>query len=419
MDEAVTVPGGGPPVGAGWSEAVRAIGRRMASSQVSYLPVVVGLLVIWTIFTVASGGVFLRPQNLVNLSMQMAATGTIAIGMVLVLLMAEIDLSAGVVSGLAGAVMAVVSVQLGMPGAIAVMAALAVGLAIGCLQGFWVTRFAIPSFVVTLAGLIAWEGAKLWVLGVNGTINIRDTFITGFSRQFFDGPGAWMVGVILVGYTAFTILGRRRRRLAVGLPVEPILTPLILIAITALIVAVVVLVLDQDRGMAYSVAVFLVLLVVLDLMTRRTRFGRMIFAVGGNPESAARAGIPVARVRVAVFALASTLAALGGVLAGSRLLAVSQSAGSADVLLNAIAAAVIGGTSLFGGRGSVWSALLGILVIQSISNGMDLLAFEPSVKLMVTGSVLLAAVTVDAVARRNQATGRMGLLARMSRGRAA
>lgn len=398
-----------------WSGALRAIRRRMASSQVSFLPVVVGLVSIWVIFTVASDGVFLRPQNLVNLSMQMAATGTIAIGMVLVLLLAEIDLSMGIVSGLAGAVMGVVSVQLGMPGVVAVGAALAVGAAIGCFQGLWITRFAIPSFVVTLAGLIAWEGAKLWVLGVNGTINIRDTFITGFSRNFFDGPGAWLVGLLLVGYAAYSILGRRRRRVAAGLPVDPPLTPVILLAATCAVVAIVVFTLEQDRGMAYSVVVFLALLVVLDLVTRRTRFGRMIFAVGGNPESAARAGIRVPRVRVAVFTLASVLAALGGVLAASRLLAVSQSAGSADVLLNAIAAAVIGGTSLFGGRGSVWSALLGILVIQSISNGMDLLAFEPSVKQMVTGAVLLAAVTVDAIARRGQATGRPSLFARAFR----
>jgi D-xylose transport system permease protein len=346
---------------------------RFAQGDIGQLPVVIGLVVIWLVFYVASGGTFISPFNLVNLTLQMAAVGTIAVGVIFVLLLGEIDLTVGIVSGLCAGVMAVLNVKMGLPGPLAVAGAIVSGTAIGTVQGLWITRFRIPSFVVTLAGLIGWQGALLYVLGSTGTINLRDPFITSLAGTFFTGWVAAALGVVLVVYLVGVSYVVRIRRLAAGLGAEPMSALLIRSAIIAAFVAGGILALTQDRGVPLSLVFLIGLILVMDHIAKRTRFGRMVFAVGGNREAARRAGIPVQAVRVAVFALASTFAAWGGVLAASRLLAVSQSAGSGDILLNAIAAAVIGGTSLFGGRGTVWAALLGILVIQSISNGMDLL----------------------------------------------
>ena len=378
--------------------------RRIRSGDVGQLPVIIGLVVIWTVFGVASGGTFFKPVNLVNLSLQMAAVGTIATGVVFVLLLGEIDLTVGIVSGLAAGVMAVLNVTMGLPGVVAVLGGLGAGLLVGTLHGFWITRSRVPSFVVTLAGLIAWQGALLFVLGARGTINLRDDFITGLAGTFFTGIWAWAVAALFVFYVGGTAFIGRRSRIAAGLPPGPAIIVWSRTVIVAFVVAGAVLVLNQDRGLPLSLVLLVGLVVIMDFVARRTRFGRMVFAVGGNAEAARRAGIPVDRVRVVVFMLASTFAAWGGILAASRLLAVTQSSGSGDVLLNAIASAVIGGTSLFGGRGSAWAALLGILVIQSISNGMDLLSFEPSIKLIITGAVLLTAVTIDALARRGRST---------------
>ncbi len=376
--------------------------RRIAQGDIGQLPVVIGLIVIGAIFELSTNGVFLGAFNLVNLTLQMAATGTIAVGVVFVLLLGEIDLTVGVVSGLASGVMAVVNVNMGLPGPVAVVLAILTGTAIGLGQGLWFTRLRIPSFVVTLAGLIAWQGALLLVLGKTGTINLSNDFIVGLAGTFFKGWQAYLIGALLIAYIGISgYLGSRRRQ-AAGLSAEPMTMLGIRVVVLAVLVAVVLFVLDQDRGLPLSLVFLVGLIVVMDYVARRTRFGRMIFAVGGNAEAARRAGINVDRVRVVVFVIASTFAAWGGVLASSRLLAVNQSAGSGTVLLNAIAAAVIGGTSLFGGRGTVWAALLGIAVIQSISNGMDLLSLEPPTKDMITGAVLLAAVTIDALARRGR-----------------
>jgi D-xylose transport system permease protein len=376
---------------------------RVAQGELGQLPVVVGLAIIWAVFWWASHGAFFNPLNMVNLALQMAAVGTIAVGVVFVLLLGEIDLTVGIVSGLCAAVMAVLNIKLGFPGPVAVLAGLGVGLAIGFFQGMWITRFGIPSFVVTLAGLIGWAGTLLFVLGSTGTLNLTDGFIVGLAGTFFQGGAAWLIGAIFVAYIASAGYLERRGRVAAALRAEPLFFIGFRVAVVALGVVGAILIFGEDRGLPLSLVFLVGLIVVMDYVARRTRFGRMVFAVGGNAEAARRAGIPIRRVRVVVFMLASTFAAWGGILAASRLLAVNQSAGSGDVLLNAIASAVIGGTSLFGGRGSVWAALLGILVIQSISNGMDLLSFEPAVKQMITGSVLLAAVTIDAIARRGRA----------------
>ena len=380
--------------------------RRLASGDVGQLPVVIGLILIWGIFLFASNGKFFLPINLVNLSLQMAATGTIAVGVVFVLLLGEIDLTVGVLSGLSAAIMAVLNVKMGLPGPVAVILAIGSGMLIGLFHGFWITRFRIPAFVVTLAGLVAWQGALLYVIGANGTINLRDDFITAFAGTFLKGPSGYALGALLVAYVGLAAWLNRRRRLAAGLHAEAMSVLLLRVVGLAVALAIAITALDGDRCVPLSFVLLVTVVVLMDYVLRRTRFGRMVMAVGGNSEAARRAGIPVTRVRVVVFMLASTFSAFGGVLAASRLLAVEQGTGTGPELLNAIAAAVIGVTSLFGGRGTAWAALLGILVIQSISNGMDLLSFQPSFKLMVTGAVLLAAVTIDALARSGRKAAR-------------
>ncbi len=391
----------------GLKGAVAAYRRRIAQGDIGQLAVVIGLVVIWVIFEFTTNGIFFSSFNLVNLTLQMAAVGTISVGVVFVLLLGEIDLSVGIVSGLCAAVMAIVNVKLGLPAPIALVAGLGAGTLIGLLQGSWFTRFGIPSFVVTLAGLIGWQGALLFILGNTGTVNLTNPLITSLAGTFFKGIDGWILAALFVAYFAVAPVLTRRRRIVAGLSAESPTMIAIRVVAVAVIVFGVVAILQQDRGVPLSLVFLLLLIVIMDNVAKRTRFGRMIFAIGGNAEAARRAGIPVNRVRIAVFAICSTLAAWGGILAASRLLAVNQTSGGGDVLLNSIAAAVIGGTSLFGGRGTVWAALLGVLVIQSISNGMDLLSLESSVKFMITGLVLLAAVTIDAVARRGrQATGR-------------
>jgi D-xylose transport system permease protein len=380
--------------------------RRLRQGELGTVPVIVGIAVIWAIFWVANDR-FLTPQNLTNLFLQLVATGTIAIGVVLVLLLAEIDLSVGAVSGFTAAVMAVLNVKQGWPGWLAILAGLAAGAVIGALQGFWVTRFRIPAFVVTLAGFLSWTGALLLVLGETGTVNLTDKTITGLTSTFFVPLDAWLLAVVVIAAYAGAKLRERRKRAAAGLPVPPMQQLVIRLVVIAVVLLATAAVLAADRGLPLALVIFFALVVLVDLLINRTRFGRHVLAVGGNPEAARRAGIRVDNVRLVVFTLASTLAAAGGVLGASRLFAVNQSSGAADTTLNAIAAAVIGGTSLFGGRGSAYSALLGGLVIISIQNGMNLLGVASSTKFIVTGLVLLLAATVDALSRRGrQAHGR-------------
>ena len=365
-------------------------------AQLGSLRVAFVLAIIWIIFQ-SQNDRFLTSFNLTNLVLQIAAVGTISIGVVLVLLLGEIDLSVGAVSGLAAAVMAVLNVKHGWGPVPAIAAGLLTGTAIGMLNGFFVTRFQIPSFVVTLAGLLAWQGALLLVLGDTGTVNLTDPTITGLAGTFYGETVGWILAVVVIGSYAASGYLERVRRVRAGLEPPPIAGFLVRTALIAAGTIASVLVLTSDRGIPLAGLILVGLCAVFAFITTRTRFGRHIFATGGNAEASRRSGIRVTRVRMVVFMLASTMAAAGGILAASRLLAVNQSSGGSDLLLLAIAGPVIAGTSLFGGRGSVWHALLGALVIGSISNGMDLLALESSVKFMITGGVLLAAVLIDAV----------------------
>ena len=363
---------GTAPAEAGNVFSIRRVFGALARGDLASVRVLLGIAVIWTIFQIANDR-FLSAVNLSNLTLQIAAIATISIGVVLVLLLGEIDLSVGAVSGLAAGVMAVLSVQHDWAPILGIVGGLGVGLVIGLFNGFMVTRFGIPSFVVTLAGLLAWQGALLWVLGDTGSVNLPQSIITDLTSTFFDPAVGWIFGIAgIVAYAASRMFARRRRQRA-GLEVGPVAGTVVQIGIVAAAVIAAVLILNADRGVPLAAVIVVGLMIVFTFITERTRYGRHIFAVGGNEEAARRAGISVTGIKVSVFALASTLAAAGGILAASRLLAVNQQSGSGDVLLLAIAGPVIAGTSLFGGRGYIWSALLGAVVIGSISNGMDLL----------------------------------------------
>jgi D-xylose transport system permease protein len=399
-----TITARGPMLGR-VGEYLREQGRRLGRGELESVRVLIGIAVVWTIFQIANDR-YLSAINLSNLVLQMAGVATISIGVVLILLLGEIDLSVGAVSGLASAVMAVISVKEGVSPELAIIVGLLVGTAIGLFNGVFVTIVGIPSFVVTLAGLIGWQGLHLAVLGDTGTVNLPDNTITDLTSTFFEPAVGWTIAIAgVAAYTAGELYSRMRRARA-GLDVPPFGEMVVkLVAVGAAAFAAVAI-LNQDRGVPLAIVIVLALTILFSFITQRTRFGRHIYAVGGNAEAARRAGIRINRVRIAVFMLGSTLAAAGGILLASRLLAVNQQSGGADLLLFAIAGPVVAGTSLFGGRGFVWSALLGALLIQSIQNGMDLLALESDIKFMITGGVLLLAVTIDALTRqRRQATG--------------
>jgi D-xylose transport system permease protein len=312
------------------------------------------------------------------------------------------------VSGVCAAIMAVLNVKHGWDPYLAIAAGVLAGTAIGLAQGFLFNQFGIPSFVVTLSGLLIWQGALLRVLGETGTVNITNSKITGLTGTFYSDTVGWIIALVCIGAFAAVNLYGRRERSKSGLPTGPLANMVVKIVVVAAAIIAAVAVLNSDRGVPLAVLILVGFVVAFQYIVTRTRFGRHVYAVGGNEEAARRAGISITRVRIVVFMICSTMAAIGGIMAASRLLAVNQSSGASDLLLLAIAGPVIAGTSLFGGRGTVWSALLGALVIGSISNGMDLLALESSDKFMVTGGVLLLAVLVDALARQQrQAAGRV------------
>lgn len=371
------------------------------ATRISVVPVLVGLAVIWTIFTVLNPN-FLSANNLTNLVQQIIAVATISIGVVLVLLIGEIDLSAGSVSGLAASVMAVLNVQQGIPAPLAILLGLGAGALVGLVHGVIISTWGVPSFVVTLGGLIAWQGLQLLLLGDTGAINLTDPFTSGLTSVFFPVWVGWSAAIVIVGLMSLNMARDRRRRARLGLASGPLAAGLVRVGAVALVLVAALLVFGSSRGLPLSVVILGGMLAVMDFVCRRTLFGRRLFTIGGDKVAAARVGVRVKTVTVLVFALASTFAAAGGILSASRLLAVNESSGAGEILLNAIAGVVIGGTSLFGGRGSVWSAILGALVIGSISNGMDLLALPSPVKYMITGGVLIAAVIFDAIMRRRK-----------------
>jgi D-xylose transport system permease protein len=381
----------------------------LRSGELGVLPIVVGIIVIGIYFQ-SRNSQFLTAGNFVNLIAQMAAITIIGMGTVFVLLLGEIDLSIGYVSGMGGVVAAVLldpASGHNWPTWAAILAALGTGCAIGLLQGFFVAKIGVPSFVVTLAGLLGWNGVVLLIIGDKGTIVIQDKFVNDIANGYVAHWLAWAVAIGAVAtYVSQQVATVYRRRQA-GLPNTPWLLIGLRVGLLAAIAAAVVAVANSDRGLPYVALIMLGAYVLWTFVTQRTRFGRHVYAVGGNAEAARRAGISVSGIRLAVFAISGTMAALGGIILASRLSSVDTASGGGTILLYSIAAAVIGGTSLFGGRGQIRSAVLGAIVIAMIDNGLGLLNTTAGTKFVVTGLVLLGAVTLDSLSRRGrEATGR-------------
>src|SRR5712691_4398103 len=386
---------------------------RLRSGELGSLPVIVALGIIWGYFQLKQD-VFLSARNLANLVLQIGVTGTIAVGIVLVLLLGEIDLSVGAVMILCSALVAWSVVTHNWAWYWGILFAVAAGAAIGAFQGMWFAVIGVPSFVVTLAGLLGWQGVQQHVLGSTGTINVFESHISAIANSTLPHVWGWILAIAAGGAYALSRLAEAAQRRRARLPAAPVVVVVFGAAVVAAMALLAVAILngafknhwifgDYTGGVPTAGVILIGLVVFFAWLTKRTKFGRYVFAVGGNAEAARRAGINVSLIRIAVFMLAGFLAAAAGLVQTSRLAAASLAINPGQVTLEAIAAAVIGGTSLFGGRGSVWSALLGALVIGSVANGLDLIGQGPDVKLIVEGTILLAAVTVDAIARRGRA----------------
>ncbi|WP_344469149.1 sugar ABC transporter permease [Kitasatospora kazusensis] len=377
--------------------------RRLGSGELGSLPVVLALIVIWAVFGSLNSS-FLSAQNLSNLSQQIVGTGMIAIGVVFVLLLGEIDLSVGSVSGLCGAIYAVLEVTHGVNQWVALLGALAGGAVVGLIQGLFFAKVGVPAFVVTLAGNLAWNGLMLQILGANGTVNLSGHDIVSRLYSTIYGQTAAAYGLALACVLLFlaAAVQEARRRQRAGVPYRPMSDIAMRTGVLAVIAFLTAYTLNQYKGLPLALLIFLIFIVVLDFVLRRTSYGRQIFALGGNIEGARRAGINISWIRISVFMIASTMAAVGGLFLAAQIQSASQTSGGGNLLMNCIAAAVIGGTSLFGGRGKTWSALLGALVIGSIQSGMNIEGLSNAIQFMVTGAVLLAAVVIDSLSRRTQ-----------------
>jgi D-xylose transport system permease protein len=366
-------------------------------------PVIFALILIVIVFT-ATADNFFSAVNFNNIILQMAGVTMLAYGVVFVLLIGEIDLSISYVSGVAGVVVA----QLQLPGSshqypaiVAMLAALLAGTAIGAFQGSIIALIGVPSFVVTLAGFEIWQGVVLKSIP-QGVLVIQDQTINDVSQYFFTDTAGWIIAAIVsilyVGGTLGGVLQRRRHGVTERDPIL-LVFKLVGVPVAAFLTAGIC---NRDRGVPFPLLLIVVLLVVWTYVAKRTTFGRHVYAVGGNAEAARRAGINVARVRIFVFMISGFMAALGGIVLAARLSSVDLNAGGGTLLIDGISAAVIGGTSLFGGRGEVRNALFGSLVIATIANGLNTLGYTSGVIFIVTGAILLIAVTLDTIARRLQ-----------------
>jgi D-xylose transport system permease protein len=377
--------------------------RKLKAGDLGAIPVVIGLVIIWIIFQSLNSN-FLTAGNLSDISVAMVGTGMIAVGIVFVLLLGEIDLSVGSVSGVAGAAYAVLTVTHGMNAWLAFVLAILTGTVAGAIHGFFFAKIGVPAFAVTLAGLLFWNGFMLQILGDSGTINLDSEGLVAklTSYYFSDVAAAYGLAVaVTVIFFLSSFFGNRRRE-AAGVPSRPLSETILRTVLLAIVALAVAAVYNQYKGLPLAVVIFVGVLLITDFVLRRTAYGRKIFALGGSVEASRRAGINVDMVRISVFAISGTFAAIGGLFIASKIASANQGAGGGDLLMNAIAAAVIGGTSLFGGRGRTWNALLGVLVIVSIQYGLALEGIASPVQYMITGGVLLATVVIDAVTRKTQ-----------------
>jgi D-xylose transport system permease protein len=382
--------------------AIRRYVDRLKAGDVGSLPVIVGMIVITIIFT-AKVSVFFTAVNFSNIVVQLAGTCLLAIGVVFVLLLGEIDLSIGYVSGVCGVCVAWFQIpgsSQHVPGLVAIALAIGLGALIGLIQGAFVALLGVPSFVVTLAGLLALQGVIINWIGSQASIGIQDKYVNDTANYFLPNRAGWIVAAVIsflfAASTVAAIAARRRAGLATGNPTIAAAR----IAFVTLVTFLVVAICNHARGVPFAGLLVVFMIAFWTFVARRTTFGRHVYAVGGSAEAARRAGINVSFIRIAVFMISGAMAGLGGIVLAARLSGVDLTAGGGALLLNAIAAAVIGGTSLFGGRGRVVSALLGSLVIISIANGLGLLGSSSATQYIITGVILLAAVTLDTVSRR-------------------
>ncbi|MBO9523642.1 MAG: sugar ABC transporter permease [Nocardioidaceae bacterium] len=393
----------------GLSGVMSSFGNRLKGGDLGSLPVILGLVVIGLVFY-AQEPAFLSSRQIVSILQFAAPVGIISLGIVLVLLLGEIDLSVGSMSGMAAAIMTVQIVNHGHSFLFGFVAGLLAGVAVGVFYAVLYLKVGVPSFVITLAGLLGFQGVLLQVLGKQGTINLPDGLgLVEFTRtKFVTGAASYVLVVAIVAvYVGTSLYGGYRRRKA-GLSSGSTVGLLVRSGIALAGLLWLTYYLNEDRGWGYLWLLFVALVAVMDLALRKTTWGRHVFAVGGNEEAARRAGIKVGRIYLSVFVLCSTLAALGGMLLAAQLTSVSQASGTTDTNLTAIAAAVIGGTSLFGGRGSAYAAMLGILVLQSIQSGLNVIGVGSPVRFMITGGVLILAVAIDSVARRARSSSGRG-----------
>lgn len=369
---------------------------RLANGDLGFLPVIVALIVICIIFYLIAP-VFLTARNASNLVLQLGPLSLLTMGLVLVLLLGEIDLSAGSVAGFCAVLLVVLLTRNNVPAVLAIPAALAAGYVIGLIQGAWVVLVRAPSFIVTLTGLLVFQGLQFLLLGEEvGAILIYDPFVKGIASTYMPAWFAWTIVALSVALAVGWAIRHRRLtgRLAAATMARLAVVPVLLAAMVS--------VLSLYFGVPYLLLLVGGVAVLLTLLTEHSLFGVHLLAVGGNAEAARRAGINVSALRIRTFALCSTLAALAGVVAASRQYSVDSATGGGNLVLDAIAAAVIGGTSLFGGRGRIVGGLLGAVVIGSVSNGLDLLGQPAHIKTIITGLILLAAVSVDMLARRRR-----------------
>ncbi|SMX64528.1 D-xylose transport system permease protein [Brevibacterium iodinum ATCC 49514] len=375
--------------------------RRVKEGQLGSFPVILALIVIVIVFQSADSN-FISPANLVNLSTQVAFLAILALGINLILLLGEIDLSLAQLGGLAASLLGVLVVRQGVPPALALIIMLLLGLVVGAIQGWFFAVVGIPAFVVTLAGLLAFTGLTLTTLGTQKNLSMSDTFAFDFASFYFPAIWAYIFGAVaIIGFGGGIIYSKLRRHRE-GLSAPSWTSVIVRIVLLAAIVFGFLILVNQDFGLAMPFFLMIVIAIIIDLVLRKTRYGRSIYAVGGKVEAARRAGIRVTWVRISVFMAAGVLAALFGFIKTG----VTTNAGSTLVstqdLLNAIAAAVIGGTSLFGGRGTAWAAVLGALVVGAINNGLYLIGFNSDAQQIITALVLLTAVVIDALSRRGQ-----------------
>ena len=390
------------------SYSVGAIIRRrldaLRAGDVGTLPIILGLLGIVAFFYWKNEN-YLSAGNFTNLMTQMAGVTTIAIGVVFVLLLGEIDLSIGYVAGVAGVIVA----QLQIPdeswqvkGVIAIGIAVTVTALIGGLQGSFVAFLGIPSFVVTLAGLLFWQGVILYVIGGAGVIVIEDNTINNVANYFFSDTAGLLIAAGATALFALSVLSGVVSRRRHGIRTDNLVIVAAKLVLFAVVIFGAVIWANTERGFPLAFLLVIIFLVFWTWVAERTTFGRHVYAVGGNAEAARRAGINVPRIRVLVFMISGLMAGMGGVIFAARLNSVDLNAGGGTLLLDAISAAVIGGTSLFGGRGEVRNALVGALLITTIANGMNTVGYTTGIIYIVTGVILLLAVTLDTIGRRLQ-----------------